>query len=367
MCLIAISNDFLDRVLPKPELSGDEDLPDKLLRGEFLSSCLGGINLRMFITLSTIFVPYIPGLTLSVALAYARFNAGTELPLLILRPLGRRPLEGEHDCRRILPLGAGSTEADRTLGAPGLPLVAEIGLSESDVRKFGGASREKPGISEGFHGLGFTVGELARGGAGFLAVVGPTFGTDAERDLTEGADELIALGSAFGLRIGVVALDVGLDASTEALLGGVEDLAFDLVGVEDLAVVDVAAGVDLAVDIAAGVDLAVDIAAGVDLAVDIAVGVEDLAVNLAVGVEDLAGTVGLVVLKVAREVGVEDREGLDAAVDEGLDAIMDEGLWVVVNIGLDIEVNVGLDDEFKVGRPVGVAGLDPGPPDEEGL
>lgn len=29
MCLIAISRDFLDNVLPKPELSGDEDFPDR--------------------------------------------------------------------------------------------------------------------------------------------------------------------------------------------------------------------------------------------------------------------------------------------------------------------------------------------------
>lgn len=57
-------------------------------------------------------------------------------------PLGSRPLEGEHDCLLTLPLGTGSTDEDRILGAPGLPLVAEVGLSESEVRKFGGASRE---------------------------------------------------------------------------------------------------------------------------------------------------------------------------------------------------------------------------------
>lgn len=31
ICLIAISRDFFESVLPKPELSGDEDFPDKLL------------------------------------------------------------------------------------------------------------------------------------------------------------------------------------------------------------------------------------------------------------------------------------------------------------------------------------------------
>lgn len=65
ICLIAMSIDFLEKFLPNPELSGDEDLPDKLLRGECLSSCFGGTSLRIFITLSTILVPYITGLTLS--------------------------------------------------------------------------------------------------------------------------------------------------------------------------------------------------------------------------------------------------------------------------------------------------------------
>lgn len=83
MCLIAISKDFLDSVRPKPELSGEEaDLPDMLLRGECLSSCLGGASLRMFITLSTIFVPINTGLTLSFILGCPRLTAGTEPPLV---------------------------------------------------------------------------------------------------------------------------------------------------------------------------------------------------------------------------------------------------------------------------------------------
>jgi hypothetical protein len=40
-----------------------------------------------------------------------------------------------------------SIEDDLALGAPGLPLEAETGLSGNDVLKFGGASSEKPGIS----------------------------------------------------------------------------------------------------------------------------------------------------------------------------------------------------------------------------
>ena len=81
MCLMAISRDFLDSVLPKPKLSGDEDFPDRFPRGECLSSCLGGANLRMLITLSTIFVPTNTGLMLSLALACIRLIAGTEPPL----------------------------------------------------------------------------------------------------------------------------------------------------------------------------------------------------------------------------------------------------------------------------------------------
>lgn len=57
-------------------------------------------------------------------------------------PLGGRPLAGEHDCRLGLPLGAASTEEDRAIGALGLPLEAETGLSGADVLKFGGASSE---------------------------------------------------------------------------------------------------------------------------------------------------------------------------------------------------------------------------------
>lgn len=54
--------------------------------------------------------------------------------------------------------------------------------------------------------------------------------------------------------------------------------------------------------------------------------------------------------------GVECLEGLDTVTDDDLDVGLDEE-----------EVNVDLDDVVKVGRPVGVAGLDPGPPGEEGL
>ena len=82
ICLIAISKDFFESDLPKPELSGDEDdLPDRLLWGEFLSSSLGGASFRIFITLSTILVPMITGLTLSFTFEYPRLTAGIELPV----------------------------------------------------------------------------------------------------------------------------------------------------------------------------------------------------------------------------------------------------------------------------------------------
>lgn len=215
--------------------------------------------------------------------------------------MGGRPLEGEHDCRLTLPLETGSTEEERALGAPGLPLVAESGLSGSEVLKLGGASREKPGISEGFHGLDFTVGELARGG-GFLAVaVGPGL-------VTGGADVFDIAERVVGLRVGVGALDVGLDDAGK-------------VGLE--------------------------------------VGVEDLAVVLDKGVVDLGGAAGLLEVNVDLEVGVEDLEGLGAEVDVGLEAVVD--------VDLGAAFSVGLADEDNVGRPVGVAGLDPGPPEDEGL
>lgn len=322
ICRMAISNDFFESVLPKPELSGEEDFPDRLLWGECLSSCLGGASFRMFITLSTILFPITTGLTLSLTLEYPRFTAGTEPPLAC-RPLGARPLEGEHDCRLILPGGPGSTEEDRELGAPGLPLVAESGLSGSDVLKFGGASREKPGISEGFHGLDFTVEEAPRDGAEFLETVELGLLTAGE-GLTEEADIFGALDGVDGRRDGVVALDTGLDGGIEDLAVGVEDLAVDLEGVDDLDGI-----VDLVADEA---DLLLDTTGFAVVAGDLIVEAAGLGLETMGLFEE---TEGLVDGSVDLEVGVEGLEGLDAPV--------------------------------SVGRPVGVAGLEPGPPDEEGL
>ncbi|KAL6509339.1 hypothetical protein OROGR_022649 [Orobanche gracilis] len=310
---MAISKDFFESVLPNPELSGDDDdFPDKLLWGECLSSCLGGTNFLIFITLSTILVPTRAGLTLSFALACNRFAAdtGTELPLLCITPLGGRPLDGEHDCRLPFPLKMGSMDDDRELGAPGLPLLAEGGRSDIDVLKFGGASSENPGISEGFHILGLTVGELDRAEAGF-------FETGFETEEEVGDFKAGVLVPLVGLRVGVDDLNVDFDAGR--------------VGPVPL------------------------------------VGVEDLIVDLEVRVEDLEGTVvGFDKDNVGRGVGVEDLDGFDVAVGVSLDDVIEVGLAGADNVGLfDDEDKVDRDVEVTVGRPVGVAGLEP--PEEDGL
>lgn len=140
----------------------------------------------------------------------------------------------------------------------------------------------------------------------FLVVFGAGFVT-VGGDFWGGADVFVTVVSVACLRVGVGALDAGLLAGKDGLLVGVEDLALDL----------------------------------------------------GVGVEDLAGRVDLVEPTVVRGVGVEDLEGLDAVVAVGLD--------VVLEVVLGTEFDVGLDDVPNVGLPVGVAGLEPGPPEEDGL
>lgn len=296
-----------------------------------MSSCLGGASFRILITLSTIFVPITTGLTLSLTLEYPRLNAGTELPLRCIIPLEARALEGEHDCRLGLPLDTGSTEEDRGLGAPGLPLVAESGLSGTEVLRFGGASSEKPGIFEGFHGLDFTVGEVPWDDTGFFDVVRAGLVAEGD-DLTGGADTLGALDGVDGRRVGVDALDVDFDGGIEeGLEVGVEDLAVDLEGVEDLAGT---VGLDAET---MGLDAeTVGFEAEIEDLVAESVAFEVESVGFVVETAGLVEeSAGLVEDKVGREVGVGDLEGFDDAVN--------------------------------VERPVGVEGLDPGPPDDEGL
>lgn len=190
--------------------------------------------------------------------------------------------------------------------------MAESGLSGTVVLKFGGASSEKPGISEGFHGLDFTVGDEPRDGTGFLDVGVAGLLDVKEEDLDGGADILGTDEGVVGRRVGVDALDVDLGGGTVVLEVGVEDLAVDL----DNGVVDLEETVVL-------------VAGTVGL---VTVEIEDLAAET-VGLA--AETVVLFDGKVALEVGVEGLEDLGAAVN--------------------------------VGRPVGVAGLDPGPPADDGL
>lgn len=148
-------------------------------------------------------------------------------------PFEALPLAGEHDCCLGLPLEPASIENDRALASLGLPLEAEAGLSGNDFFKFGGASREKPGISLGFQGLGFTVGELPRDDTGFFNVVGTDFGTEEDR-LLGGAATVAAPEGVNIWRVGVAGLDVDFKADGKGLAVGVEERAEVLLGVEDL-------------------------------------------------------------------------------------------------------------------------------------
>lgn len=186
----------------------------------------------MFTTLSTICVPITTGLTSSLSLQRDLLITRLEIPLLVTLLSEARPLDGEQDCCLTLPLAPVTVEDDLTIGATGRPLEAEAGRSCIDVLKLGGASRENPGISEGFQGLDFTVGEGPRKGAELFELAGRNF--DAEEALPVGADTTGALNEVDGGRVGVADLDVDLEAGREGLAVGVEDRAVDLVGVEDL-------------------------------------------------------------------------------------------------------------------------------------
>lgn len=137
-------------------------------------------------------------------------------------PTGARPLDGEQDCLLACPtplLAAPlprSMEFDLEPGAeatPGLPLVAETGLSDAEVLRFGGASNENPGISRGFHGFDdFTVGvgEVPREGALLETIDGPVGvgvgEVPREGALLETIDGPVGVGD---LRVGVADLDKG--------------------------------------------------------------------------------------------------------------------------------------------------------------
>lgn len=145
-----------------------------------------------------------------------------------------------------------------------------------------------------------------------------------------------------GRRVGVVALDVGLEGGKVGLLVGVEDLAADLdKGVEDLdGIVGLVAGTRVSVAEAKCL-----VAETAGLMVEVVV--LDVTMDL-VGVE-----------------GLDDFEDVVNVGVKGLDDFEDDDFEDVVNVG--VEGLDDLEDVVNVGRPVGVAGRDPGPPDDEGL
>lgn len=111
------------------------------------------------------------------------------------------------------------------LGASGLSLEADAGLSGFDVLKFAGASAEKPAFSEGFQDLDLIFKELPHDN-GFLEFVGADFG--AEVDRPGGADKVGATDGIDGPWFGVVDLDldVDLEAGEEVDLERVVFLSF---------------------------------------------------------------------------------------------------------------------------------------------
>lgn len=256
--------------------------------------------------------------------------------------MGDLPLEGEQDCLLGLGIGPFSTEDDLELGGPGLPREGED-LSGNMVLRLGGASKEYPGISEGFQGLDLTVGEVPRDGAANFDEVGLDFGTELA-GRTDLGTELVGLNLVIELVTGPelgTELVEGLDLVIELVPGldfVTDDLVIELVPVPDfmteegrLAGVELAWRLDGTDGLLDGVlDLDAGLLAG---STEDLVGVEDLP-----GVDDLGWVTGNFEGNVGREVGVEDLSGFAA---------------------------VG-----TVGRPFGVAGLDEDtlqPPEEDGL
>lgn len=225
------------------------------------------------------------------------------------------PLEGEQDCRLGRAAGPASTEEDLELDAPGLPRVAEVGLSGSEVLKFGGTSSEKPGISDGFHGLDLTVGEMplegadaaVAAGAELLGIVGPAL--EIEEDRTGAAKLPCWVEGAEGRLVGVDDLDAGLLCDgMEGLDNGVVDL---VAGIDDLevGVEDLLAGADALPE---GTDVLV---LGPDVLVEGVVDLAEGSVDLEVGVDDLGAVAPVLAGTVARDVGVEGLEPLDVVVN----------------------------------------------------
>lgn len=233
-------------------------------------------------------------------------------------PFAARPLEGEQDCLLGLPFGTGSTEDERELGAPGLPLDAERGLSGIDVLRFGGASREKPGISDGFHGLDLTVGEVPRAGTALFGGAA----LETEEDRAGAADVVVVLDGVAGLLVGVDDLDADLVAGTDGRDVGVDDLGGpvdgltrEVVGFATEVVLDeVRVGLEVGVEDREGLDVAGSIGrlVGVD-------GREDLA-EAGPPDDDGLRTTELVECKLDEDVGLGNEVTLEAGSGCGFDS-----------------------------------------------
>lgn len=207
-------------------------------------------------------------------------------------PIGARPLDGEQDCLLAFPMlplvgpPPRSMEPDLEPGAeatPGLPLEADTGLSGKVVLRFGGASKEKPGISGGFHDFTVGEGEVPRDGALLETIDGPV-----------GVE---------GLRVGVAGLDSGF------LVGAEDGRVLDRVGVADLA--EPVNGVVVrgaAVDVVVVRGAAMDVVARAAVKVAREVGVEDLEFEALVVTALVVEVVGVVDLLVGVEGLLADLE-----------------------------------------------------------
>lgn len=129
----------------------------------------------MFTTLSTICVPINTGFTSSFSIPYPLLLESRAVALLKLVAVVARPLEGEHDFRLGFPSELELVVECRAPGAVGLPLDADTGLLGTNVLELPEESHERLGVSKGFNGLDFTVGEVPRDGAVLINVVVPVF------------------------------------------------------------------------------------------------------------------------------------------------------------------------------------------------
>lgn len=242
MCLIAMSKDFFESDLPKPDLSKDDFLAWLSSNGRF--SSLGGASLRMFTTLSTIFVPTKAGFTLSsIPLKCPRLWEIEEFKLL-KEPTLARSRKGEHDFCLDLPLVA-LLDNGFAPDAVGFTLDTEDALLGAKTLMLGGALDDETGTSDVILGLDLTGGEIPRGFFELVNIVGPVLlaveghkkgaeTLDAEEGRLEGAKTLHAAGVKV-LRVGVAGLGVVFEEDNEAdLTGGVEERAELLLGTKEL-------------------------------------------------------------------------------------------------------------------------------------